>query len=280
MNISVWVQAARPKTLPLSLCPAIIGSALAFKAHPFNPWTFLFTLLTALGIQIGTNMANDYYDFLKGSDTASRKGPLRVMQAGLVNIPTMKKALILVFGATALSGTYLIWQGGVIIALLVALSLLLAVVYTGGPFPLAYLGLAELFVFPFFGPIAVAGAYYLQTGFVTLDALIAGIVPGAISCAVVIMNNLRDIDEDRLAKKRTLIVRFGKRFGQCEYLFFLLLAVASSFYLSPINTIIFLPAIPLIREVFTQRNPVLLIPILEKTAQLLLAYTLLFCFIS
>lgn len=277
-SLSVWIQAARPKTLVLSVSPAVIGSVLAFKTHAFNPWTFLFTLLTALGIQIGTNMANDYFDFLKGADTSSRKGPTRVMQAGLVSVPNMKKALLLVFGTTALCGTYLIWQGGLIIALLVAISLLLAIVYTGGPFPLAYLGLAELFVFPFFGPIAVAGAYFLQTGSVTLEVIIAGIVPGAISCAVVMMNNLRDIEEDRAAKKITLIVRFGKRFGQCEYLFFILLAAGASLYISPINTLIFLPAIPLIREVFTHKNPVLLIPVLEKTAQLLLGYTVIFCF--
>ena len=241
------------------------------------------TLFTALGIQICANFANDYFDFIKGSDTKERKGPLRVTQAGLVSLPTMKKALYISFGITALLGCCLVWHGGLVIAFLVALSLLSAALYTAGPFPLAYLGLGDLFVFLFFGPIAVAGSYFLQRGQFSWVPVLLGIGAGALSVTPLVVNNIRDRAEDLLANKKTLVVRFGKLFGQIEYI--ICLAVGS---LVPFlflrehpfclfSLFFLIPAFPMVRALFTYSDPKDLNKILAKTGQVLLLYYFLFC---
>lgn len=150
-SIRIWLQAIRPKTLLLSGCPVIMGGAIVFSEGIFIPLTFLFTAITSLGIQVCTNLANDYFDFVKGADTENRKGPLRVTAAGLVSQAAMKKALVFVFSLTAILSFYLIWEGGYVIAILACLSLLLALLYTAGPLSIAYLGLSEFFVLLFFG---------------------------------------------------------------------------------------------------------------------------------
>jgi len=162
--MNIWILAIRPRTLIAGASPVLIGTVLALREASFSWILLFFTLMTALGIQISTNLVNDYFDYLKGADTEKRTGEVRVMQAGLISRSAMRQAILISFSMTALFGSYLIWTGGIIIAALVAISLLLALVYTAGPFSLAYLGLAELFIFPFFGPIAVAGTAYLQTG--------------------------------------------------------------------------------------------------------------------
>ena len=278
-KIQTWIQAARPKTLIAGISPVIIGSAIAFTDGAFDLVIFLFTLLTSLGIQISCNLINDYADFLKGSDTALRQGPLRVTSAGLVSVSGMKRAAAICIFFTALFGSILVYQGGIVIALLLAISLLLAYFYTVGPFPLAYLGLGEIFVLAFFGPIAVAGTAYLQTGAFSLNAFIAGFGPGALSTAILVTNNLRDAEEDTLAHKKTLIVRFGKTFGKCEYLFCILLAFLLPFYFMSqhpfilLASLIILPAFVALHSVFTQQD---FRPLLPKTAQMLMLYTILF----
>jgi 1,4-dihydroxy-2-naphthoate octaprenyltransferase len=281
--MQVWILAARPKTLIASISPVLIGSVLALSSGTFDLTCFLFTLATALGIQIGTNFANDYFDFIKGADTAARKGPTRATQAGLVLPKTMKRATGVVFALTALSGCYLVWQGGLPIAFLLALSILLGILYTGGPFPLAYLGLGDLFVLLFFGPIAVVSTDYLQTHLFSWEALLAGLSTGALSSALLVVNNLRDIDEDRLAEKRTLPVRWGRRFGKIQYLLCLLCAFLPLPLLSPAHPfsllafLALLPSMPLAYAVLRNQDPSQLNAILAKTGQLLLIYTLLFC---
>src|ERR1700722_13267145 len=217
-SIAVWVQAARPRTLILSASPVIIGTLLALSAGPIKLSLFLFTLFTAVAIQIGTNLANDYFDFIKGSDTSARKGPTRVTQAGLVAPDAVKRAFIIVFSVAALLGLFLIWEGGILFALLLAVSILLGIIYTAGPFSLAYLGIGDFFVLLFFGPIATCATYLLQTHQFSYDALYAGIAPGMLSWAVLMVNNLRDIEEDRLAGKKTLCVRGGRSLGRALYL--------------------------------------------------------------
>ena len=145
-RVAIWVAACRPKTLIASMSPVLIGTTLALSQGYFNLRMFLFTLATGIGIQVATNFANDYFDFIKGADTEKRKGPTRVVQAGLVSLRQMKIGLLITLLLTFLSGYYLIWHGGLFISILLSVSLLLAVIYTGGPFPLAYLGLGELFV--------------------------------------------------------------------------------------------------------------------------------------
>lgn len=276
MTIAVWVQAARPKTLSASLCPVMIGFMLAMRDGFFHFPTIFFTFLAALGIQIGTNLANDYFDFVKGADTSNRKGPVRVTQAGLVSPTAMKQAIFICFFLTALFCCFLVYRGGIYIALLSMLSLTLGLAYTAGPYPLAYLGLGDLFVFLFFGPIATAGTYYLQAQHFSFPALFAGIGPGLLSVAILTVNNLRDIQEDLLARKRTLCVRFGKRFGQYEYLSAILLAALT---LTPLLSFVFLiPATPLIRAVFKAPEPQAFNPLLQKTSLLLFLFTALFFF--
>ena len=271
-RIQVWTLAARPKTLVAGIAPVLIGTTLALCQGRFNLSIFLFTLLTALGIQIGTNLANDYFDFIKGADTAERKGFTRMTQAGFVTPAAMKRAMITTFAITLLSGGYLIWHGGALIAILLSLSVALGVLYTGGPFPLAYLGLGEFFVLFFFGPIAVLGTYFLQTGTYCLEAFIAGLSPGALSMAILIVNNVRDIEEDKKANKKTLAVRFGKIFGRCEFLFAILLSLIppalffSTHPFSCLTLLILLPAIPLMRAMVTNEDPKLLNSLFSKTA--------------
>ena len=279
----IWAMASRPKTLIASISPVLIGTTLAFYEGYFNLSMFLFTLATAIGIQVTTNFANDYFDFIKGADTEHRKGPNRVVQAGLVSIKQMKIALMICLFITFLSGCYLIWHGGIYLSCLLALSLLLAVCYTGGPFPIAYLGLGELFVLLFFGVAAASGTYYLQTGTVTLTSILAGIAPGALSTAILIVNNVRDIDEDRAANKKTLPVRFGLTFGKVEYLFSILLSLLPLlcfFHSHPFSLLtlsILLPAIPSMRLMMNHTDPKQLNLLFAQTGKLLWLYTLLFC---
>lgn len=283
-SIRIWATAARPKTLILVLCPIMIGTVLSLSRGYFHPPILALTLLTGLGIQISTNLANDYFDFLKGADTKERLGPLRVTQAGLVSPTSMKKAVISSLLLTAIIGSFLLWQGGMAAALLLAASLALSVAYTAGPFPLAYLGLGEVFVFAFFGPIATGFTTYLQCKAFYLDAFIAGIGPGAIATAVIIVNNLRDVEQDLLANKKTLIVRFGKAFGKWEYACcFLLAALTPLFFfhshpLALLSLVFLLPALKQLRTVISSYDPIQLNLCLAKTAQLTFVYSVLFSF--
>ena len=230
-RVQVWTHAARPKTLVAGISPALIGATLAISQGYFDPILFLFTLLTGLCIQIGTNLSNDYFDFIKGADTSARKGFMRVTQAGLVTPAAMKRAIVATFAVAFLCGCYLIFAGGVGVAVMLALYILLSVLYTAGPYPLAYLGLGDLLVLFLYGPAAVLITYYLQTGTLTQEAFLAGLSPGALSMAILVVNNVRDIEEDRAANKKTLPARFARRLarGNSSSLFFLLLHPAPSF---------------------------------------------------
>lgn len=282
MNIKNLIIASRPKTLIASLSPMCMGTAMALSEHKFSFWVFLLTFLTGLGIQISTNFANDLFDFLKGADTSERKGPIRVTQSGLMSISQVKLATFCIMGATALCGTLLILRGGMIIGLLVALALLLAVGYTTGPFPLAYLGIAEIFILIFFGPIATGFTHYLQTLSFSGKAFLAGISPGLISCSLLVVNNLRDIAEDKTAKKKTLVARFGTRFGKMEYAAALIIACTLPLFLVQrhqtllLTLICFAPASILIQSVWKNENPYAYNPLLGKTGKLLTLFTFIF----
>jgi 1,4-dihydroxy-2-naphthoate octaprenyltransferase len=276
MNIKLWFRTIRPKTLIASISPVLIGTVMA---DTVNFITLFFTLTTAIGIQICTNLSNDYFDYIKGADTEHRKGPVRAIQAGLVSVQDMKRAALIAMMATALSGMVLVYQGGIIISLLLAVSLALSVLYTAGPFALAYTGLGDLFVFFFFGPIATVGTLFLQTGTLSYPAILAGIAPGALSCAILACNNLRDVSEDRSANKRTLIVRFGVFFGKVEYLVMICLAALVPLLLirekpfALLASLIIFPAIPCFRMLFRHE----FIALFPKTPPLLILYTILFC---
>lgn len=212
-----WILAARPKTLPAGATPVVLGAALAWENGVFHGPSVLCALLGALLIQIGTNFANDYFDFVKGTDTEERVGPMRATQAGLVSPRTMLIATAAIFLLTFVPGAYLIYRGGLPLLAIGLISIACGVLYTGGPFPLGYLGLGDLFVLFFFGPVAVGGTYYVQAGSVDSLVLILGFAPGLFSTAILCVNNLRDADTDVKTGKRTLAVRFGKPFARAEY---------------------------------------------------------------
>jgi 1,4-dihydroxy-2-naphthoate octaprenyltransferase len=275
-TFSIWLEASRPKTLIASISPALIGTVLAWNAGSFSLLTFLLTLLTGVSIQIGTNFANDYFDFLKGADTAERKGPRRVTQAGLVALPVMRKAIILAFTFAALSSAYLTVIGGPYISLLTILHIGLSLAYTAGPMPLAYFGLGDFFVIICYGPIAMLITYYLQTHEIPLHVGILGLCPGLISTAILTANNLRDVNEDRNCNKKTLVVRFGETFGRIEYTLCLvaacLIPCVYGHYLMPI---LLVPAFVPIKAVWTIHDKQLLNVPFAQTGKLLILYTLL-----
>ena len=280
-RLQIWTAACRPKTLVASISPSCLAVALSLSEGFLSPLAFLLTLLTGILIQIGTNLTNDYCDFMKGADTEERKGFLRVSQAGLVSASSMKQAILTVFFLAMLTGSYLTFIGGAYIALILAIYILLSVLYTAGPLPLGYLGLGDLFVFVLYGPIACLIAYYLQTGSLSASALLLGLCPGAFSTAIICLNNLRDIDEDRKAGKNTLIVRFGKKWGKLEYTsmmllpFCLVIPLALSHPFTLVSFISFPQACFLIYAVQRNENPYELNTLFTKTGQVFALFTFL-----
>jgi 1,4-dihydroxy-2-naphthoate octaprenyltransferase len=231
-KVRVWIDSARPKTLPAAIGPVVVGAALAYGDGFFDAVTLAVTLLCAVLIQVGTNLANDYYDFVKGADTAERVGPVRATQAGLVSPRQMRNAFVGVFAAACLLGAYLVVKGGWPIAVIGVVSIVCAVAYTAGPLAIAYVGLGEVFVLVFFGPVAVGGTYYLLAGGINQAAIIAGLGPGLLSTAILAVNNFRDIETDKAAGKKTLAVRFGYGFGRAEYIFCVVVGCLVPMYLS------------------------------------------------
>jgi 1,4-dihydroxy-2-naphthoate octaprenyltransferase len=221
-----WFMAARPRTLPAAVSPVLVGIALAATDGKLKVLPSLAALAGALLIQVGANLANDYYDFVHGTDAAGRKGPLRVAQSGLIPLPQLRRSIVVTFALAALVGLYLVWVGGWPILILGAASILSAVAYTAGPYPLGYHGLGDLFVFLFFGLGAVCGTYYVQAQTLTPRVVAAAVPPGVLTVAILVVNNLRDIDTDRQGGKRTLAVLLGETGTRLEYALLLVLAYA------------------------------------------------------
>ncbi len=229
---TAWLMAARPKTLPAALSPVIVGTALAIADGRAALWPALAALLGALLLQIGSNFANDYFDGVKGTDTPDRIGPTRVTAAGIVSHAAMRRGIIVIFSLAALVGLYLVWVGGWPILVVGVAAIIAALAYTGGPKPFGYLGLGDLFVFIFFGPVAVAGTYFVQAQTVTLPTMLAGVAMGALITAILVVNNLRDIDSDRRAGKHTLAVRLGVAGTRLEYRLLLVTAYVMALLLA------------------------------------------------
>lgn len=289
-RLSVWILAARPKTLWASVAPVIVGTSVAFRDGSAH-WPSAFAaLLGAVLIQIGTNLANDLFDHQRGTDTPDRLGPVRVTQAGLATPRQVRGAMILVFALAFLIGIYLVYRGGWPIVWIGLFSIAAAILYTGGPYPFGYYGWGDLFVFIFFGPVAVVGTYYVQTIDTTPAVWLASVPMGALATAILIVNNLRDIDTDRRAGKRTMAVRLG-RFGSVgEYVFMLLLALAVPIImsllrlagvwllLSSLVIAIFIPIIltALRTQVEPMKTGVILNDLLARTARVKLVYAMAF----
>ena len=217
-NIQIWFEATRPKTLPAALCPVMVGSSMAYHDGLFNWIPSVICLSFALLIQIGTNFANDYLDGVKGTDTEARIGPLRAVASGSVQPLAMRRAALIVLALAFILGLSLIFYGGWWMLLVGASSVICAWLYTGGPYPLAYNGLGDLFVILFFGLIAVACTYFVQALQITVDAFLLGLASGLVINNILVVNNYRDLEEDILASKRTLVVMMGRRFAQLQYL--------------------------------------------------------------
>lgn len=215
----VWLEATRPRTLPAAVAPVLVGTALAWRAGEAKWGAAAACLGFALLIQIGTNFANDYYDFVKGADTAERVGPRRAVASGLIKPAAMRAAMIVVFAAAFALGLTLLAYGGWPLLVIGVTSIACGVAYTGGPYPLAYHGLGDVFVFIFFGLVATGATAFVQTGELTPAALIAGAAVGALATNILVANNYRDVETDAKANKRTLLVRWGRGYGRAQFAF-------------------------------------------------------------
>ncbi len=216
--LQAWAFAARPRTLVAGVVPVAVGSALAWRDHGFSAPVALAALAGALLIQIGTNLANDYFDFKRGADTAERVGPPRASQRGWLRPEAVFRGALGCFAAAMAIGLYLVAVGGWPLLVIGLASVAAGYAYTGGPWPLGYLGLGEVFVLAFFGFVAVGGTYLVQTGHLTADVAFGAIAVGAPAVALLAVNNLRDAATDAKVGKRTLVVRFGSAFGKTEWL--------------------------------------------------------------
>ncbi len=257
---------------------------MAYASGGFHLWSALAALFGGLMIQIGTNYANDYFDHKKGVDTEHRLGPTRATQAGWVTPEEMKAATIVAFTLAFLAGIYLVYRGGWPIVIIGLLSILFGVLYTGGPMPIGYVGLGDLFVLIFFGPVAVGGTYYAQTLHITANVILMGIAAGLFSTAILTVNNLRDLESDRAAGRKTLAVRLGASFSKWEFLLSIIVASAmplviyvidKQHWLSVLSILVLLIAIPPARIVFTRQGSVLN-SVLAATGRLLLIFSLIF----
>ena len=279
-----WGLAIRPKTLPAAASGVVMGCALAWRDGKFQIGPALACLLAALLLQIGSNLANDVFDFERGTDTPERLGPTRVTLAGMLTPGQVKMGMVVVFGAAALLGLYLAFVAGWPVIWIGLAAILAAVAYTGGPFPLGYHGLGEVFVFIFFGVAAVAGTYFVQAGSVTPAAWWMTVPPGLIVTAILIVNNLRDIENDSKGGKHTVAVRLGERNTRMEYLLcmlgaYVVIPVAAWLGLVPWFSLLAWGSLPLAikstRVVFRERGRPLNAA-LAATGQTALVFSLLF----
>ncbi len=284
-TIRIWLLAIRPATLPAAVSGVVVGLGAALTAGaPFRPDAAAGCLAVALLLHIAANLTNDLFDFRRGADTPDRTGPVRVAAAGLVTERQLEAAIGLTIGAAGVVGLGLAVIGGPVLLVVGAAAIVAALAYTGGPWPYGYRGLGEVFVFVFFGLVAVAGTAFLQAGRLEPLFLAAAIPVGALTSAILVVNNLRDIPTDAAAGKRTLAVQLGRRATEREYL--LLLAVAYAIpvallltegRISSLLPLLTVPlALPLLRTVRTFQDPRALNPVLKGTARLVLAYGLLF----
>ena len=279
-------MAARPRTLPAAIAPVLVGTSLAIRYGTFHPVAFVAALLGAVLIQIGTNLSNDYSDARRGADSDERIGPVRVTAGGLVPPRQVLIATYLTFAAAVLCGAYLIAVAGWALLAVGAASILAGVLYTGGPRPYGYEGLGEVFVFLFFGLVAVTGSYFVQRRGLPWQAFVLAVPVGLLIAAILVVNNARDIDTDRRAGKRTLAVRLGRE--RTRVLFVVMIAVAFvtswvPWFAGALSPWLFVTAaaaplaIGVIQTVRTHADGPSLNEALARTAKLALVFCLLLC---
>jgi len=279
-----WVLAARPATLTAAFAPVAVGTACAWQAGGFRLDAAVAALVGAFLIQIATNFANDMYDFEKGADDETRLGPLRAAQAGLLTVPQLRRGIISTFGLAMAVGVYLTWVAGPAVVVIGLSSIAAGLAYTGGPFPLAYNGLGDVFVMLFFGFVAVCGTAFVQMLTVPDTAWLASLPIGALATGILTVNNVRDYEGDTRAGKRTIVVRFGRAAGVREYRWLLVISYATPLLMLTLGwtrvwvllPFVTLPwAVRLARSVSRDRGLVLN-DTLAGTAKLLSSYGVLF----
>jgi 1,4-dihydroxy-2-naphthoate octaprenyltransferase len=291
-NLKPWILAARPKTLGAAIAPVLVGSVLGWKlSGHFCVWLMLDTLAACMCLQIATNLFNDALDGLKGSDTKERIGPVRITASGMMAPKTVLRVAIAVLLLATLLSVPLIWYRGWPIVAIGIPSLYFCFGYTGGPWPLAYRGLGEFFVVLFFGLVAVTGSAFVQSGEWYFEAIIAGLQVGMLSTVLIAVNNLRDVDEDTKTGKRTLAVRFGKKFARWEIRGLMISAILCSIYwiarlalqdhrfvAAGLLTMVFAPLLvsPISRDINHEPSPALN-KTLAKSGALLMMFSILFC---
>lgn len=285
MKISHWIDSARPKTLAAAFVPVSVGAALAYSHTAFDAVATAAALGCALLIQIATNFANDYFDFRHGADTGERIGFARASATGIIAPAAMLKAAIATFTMAFILGLFLVWHAGWIILAIGVISIICGLAYTGGPFPLAYNGLGDVFVFLFFGIIAVTGTYYVNTLNWAMEAFLASLAVGALCTNILVVNNLRDSETDAAANKKTLGVIFGDNFLRWEYSLMLTVAFAIPphfFFRENYEAVIFLPflslpfAFYLLLTIWNETDKTRLNKTLEQTARFVTLFGLLF----
>lgn len=229
-----WIIASRPKTLFAAIVPVFVGSGVAISEGIFVPLYSAVALVCSILIQIGTNYTNDLYDYTKGADNEKRKGPRRVLASGLITVTEMKYAIIITFLISFLLGLYLVYAGGWVILLVGIISIIAGIAYTAGPFPLAYNGLGDIFVFGFFGIVGTVFTYYLHSHHINFVSLIASVPVGSLVTNILVVNNYRDIEEDRAANKFTLAVKMGRTFTRYQFIFLIIIS-----FLTPLILFLF-----------------------------------------
>ena len=283
--VKLWLVAARPRTLPAAVSPVLVGTSLAIGEGTFRPIAFICALIGSIFIQIGTNLSNDYSDARRGADTEDRLGPVRVTAGGLMPPRTVLIGTYVAFGIAVLAGIYLIAIAGWELLLVGAASILAGVLYTGGPKPYGYEGLGEVFVFLFFGVVAVVGSYFVQTEDLRWEAFALSVPVGLLAAGILLVNNIRDADTDRRAGKRTLAVRLGRDgarglFVACIAIAYLMVPVVAIFGrdISPLVLLALLSlplAVPLIRVVRERTDGPALNEALARTGMLLAVFSIL-----
>jgi 1,4-dihydroxy-2-naphthoate polyprenyltransferase len=283
-KFEAWILASRPKTLLAATVPVVVGTSIAVHDGMFKPFVALIALLCSILIQVGTNLVNDLFDFLHGTDKKERIGPQRATASGLLTKGEMKIGIYFTFGLSFILGMYLVYLGGTFILIIGIASIFAGIAYTAGPFPLAYNGLGDIAVFLFFGFVGTVGTYYAQSLAITPMSFWASIPVGALITNILVVNNYRDREEDQSNGKNTLVVIFGEKFGRFQYLSFMIISYAILFvvyFTFKKSLIIFLPvlslplAFKLIKMIYTLRGSELN-KTLELTAKLSALYGLLF----
>ena len=272
-----WVMAARPATLLASIAPVLIGTASGWRDGVFAFVPFIVVLMSALAIQVGVNFANDLADAAKGADTEARIGPQRAVASGVISASDMRRGMMVAFGVAAIGGIYLIWYAGWPILVIGVVSIIAALGYTNGPIPYGYYGLGEVFVFIFFGLVATAGTRYVYSPSVPAAVWAGGVVMGLLAAAILEANNIRDIDTDAVAGKRTLAVVLGRQRARKLYAATMIAAFVTIIFsvmlgfLPPMSMMALIVAplsIPLIQTVFRETAGPPLIEVLKGTAQI------------